>query len=74
MFLTQPIGNLLSGVLSEPLGRKISMYLGAIAHIIAYLMFSLGTSTELIFVAFALLGLGTGVTEAPNNNYLGEVK
>lgn len=74
MFIAQPVGNLLSGLLSEPFGRKLSMYLGSIAHIIAYCLFYVGSSISMIFVAFTLLGIGVGITEAPNNQYLGEVK
>lgn len=74
MFIVQPIGNILSGLLSEPHGRKLSMYLGSIAHIVAYGLFYIGSSIFMIFVALILLGIGVGITEAPNNNYLGEVK
>lgn len=74
MFIAQPVGNLLYTALSEPFGLKMSMYLGSIAHIIAYGLFSIGSSIFMIFVAFTLLGIGVGITEAPNNLYLGEVK
>lgn len=74
MFIVQPLGNLLSGILSEPFGRKLTMYLGSIAHIIAFSMFYIASSISMIFIALVMLGIGVGITEAPNNNYLGEIK
>lgn len=74
MFIAQPLGNLLSGLLSEPFGRKLCMYLGSIAHMIAYALFYTGSTLNMIFIALILLGIGVGITEAPNNNYLGEIK
>lgn len=49
------------------------MFLVNIPTILAWLMLYIGTSKELIIAAFALLGLGTGLVEAPCNTYFGEI-
>lgn len=73
MFIGQPVGSLLSGLLSEPLGRKRSMFIVNIPHVIAWLMLYWAASTEIVFIAFGLLGLGVGLMEAPIITYLGEI-
>lgn len=73
MFIGQPVGSLLSGLLSEPLGRKRSMFIVNIPHVIAWLMLYWAASTKIVFIAFGLLGLGVGLMEAPIITYLGEI-
>lgn len=72
-FICQPIGSVLSGWVSEPIGRKRAMILVNIPHIIAWLMLYFATSLEEIFVASVLLGLGVGFMEAPIVTYVGEI-
>lgn len=72
-FIGQPLGSMLSGLLSEPLGRKKSMFIVNVPHILAWLMLYYGSSKEMIFIAFGFLGLGAGLMEAPIITYLGEI-
>lgn len=49
------------------------MILVNIPHIIAWLMLFYSTTLWEIFVAYALLGLGVGLMEAPIITYVGEI-
>lgn len=55
----------MSGIILEPLGRKRSMMLVNIPHIIGWLMFFFATSLEQMYFSAVLLGLGVGFMEAP---------
>lgn len=72
-FIGQPIGSIFSGLLTEPLGRRRAMLLVNIPHIIAWVMLSTAESLEVTYVAFALLGMGVGLMEAPIMTYLSEI-
>lgn len=72
-FICQPVGSVLSGWVSEPIGRKKAMMLVNIPHIIAWLMLHYASSIEEIFIAGILLGLGVGFMEAPIVTYVGEI-
>lgn len=54
---------MLSGIVLEPLGRKRSMILVNIPHIIAWLMLYFAGSLTELFIAAVLLGLGVGFME-----------
>lgn len=72
-FFCQPIGSIFSGYMTEKLGRKKSMILVNLPHIIAWLMMYFASTLEEIFVAGVLLGLGIGIMEAPVITYIGEI-
>lgn len=72
-YICQPVGSLLSGALTEPIGRKKAMILVNIPHIIAWITLYFATSLEMIFIAAVLLGLGIGFMEAPIVTYVGEI-
>lgn len=59
-FIFQPLGSIASGIVLEPLGRKRSMILVNIPHIIAWTMLYYATSLTEIYIAAILLGLGVG--------------
>lgn len=67
------MGSVLSGIVLEPLGRKRSMILVNIPHIIAWLMLYQAGSLEEMYIAAILLGLGVGFMEAPIVTYVGEI-
>lgn len=60
IFIFQPIGSVLSGIVLEPLGRKRSMILVTIPHIIGWLLLYYASSLTDLYVAAVLLGLGVG--------------
>lgn len=72
-YVCEPIGSIVSGWISEPLGRKRAMLLVNIPHLIAWLMMYNSTTLWEIFVANILLGLGVGLMEAPILTYVGEI-
>jgi hypothetical protein len=60
-FIFQPIGSVMSGIILEPLGRKRSMILVNIPHIVAWLMFHYASSLRDMYISAVLLGLGVGI-------------
>ncbi|KAG5680532.1 hypothetical protein PVAND_010037 [Polypedilum vanderplanki] len=72
-FIFQPIGSVASGIVLEPLGRKKSMILVNIPHIIAWSMLHYASSLTELYIAAILLGLGVGFMEAPIITYVGEI-
>jgi MFS family permease len=59
-FIFQPLGSVASGIVLEPLGRKKSMILVNIPHIIGWLMLYYAASLTEMYIAAILLGLGVG--------------
>uniref|UniRef100_A0AAG5D5T8 Major facilitator superfamily (MFS) profile domain-containing protein n=1 Tax=Anopheles atroparvus TaxID=41427 RepID=A0AAG5D5T8_ANOAO len=72
-YICQPVGSVLSGIILEPLGRKRSMILVNIPHIIGWFMLYNAGSLEEMYTAAILLGLGVGFMEAPIVTYVGEI-
>lgn len=72
-FIGQPIGSALSGWLTEPIGRKRAMILVNIPHIIAWTMLYHAQTPAQMYAAVVLIGLGTGLMEAPILTYVGEI-
>ncbi|CAH0596283.1 unnamed protein product [Chrysodeixis includens] len=72
-FLTQPFGALLSGPLVDHIGRKKATFLVNIPHVIAWILMYFAWNVPVLFIANALLGIGTGIMEAPINSYVGEI-
>lgn len=67
------VGSLLSGIVTEPLGRKRAMILVNIPHLFGWFLLYFSTSLTQIFIGMSLLGLGVGLTEAPIITYVGEI-
>lgn len=72
-YICTPIGNLLSGWVTEPIGRKRAMILLNFPHIVAWLMLYRATSVTEMYIAAILMGLGSGFMEAPVVTYVGEI-
>lgn len=60
-----PLGCLLSGVTTQPIGRKKSMQFVNIPFIIAWLLFHYGRRVELLYLALVITGFSGGILEAP---------
>lgn len=73
IFLTEPLGSIFSGFITEQIGRKRSMLLASVPPILAWAIFYFAYSTVHLFVAGVLLGLGTGLLGAPIYTYCGEI-
>lgn len=73
-FLTQPFGALFSGPLVDYFGRKKANFLVNIPHLVAWILMYFAWNLPSLFIANALLGLGTGIMEAPISSYVGEIR
>ncbi|XP_028041478.1 facilitated trehalose transporter Tret1-like [Bombyx mandarina] len=72
-YLAQPFGALLSGPLVDYFGRKKANFLVNIPHLIAWILMYFAWNVPILFIANTLLGIGTGIMEAPINSYVGEI-
>ena len=68
-----PIGSLVSGPISQYLGRKRTMMLTTIPFITAWIIFHYASNAGMLFIALALTGLTGGLLEAPVMTYVAEV-
>lgn len=73
-FIFQPIGSVVSSLITDPLGRRRAMFIVNIPHVIAWYMMYNATSISAVFFANMLLGLGVGLMEAPILTYVGEIR
>lgn len=73
MFIAQPISSILSGWVTEQLGRKRAMMLANVPHLFAWTMLGLATSVEQVFAAGVLLSIGVGLMESSIITYVGEI-
>lgn len=72
-FICTPIGSILSGWVTEPIGRRYAMMLLNIPHIIAWILLYRASSVTEMYAAAILMGLGSGFMEAPVVTYVGEI-
>ncbi|XP_050680042.1 facilitated trehalose transporter Tret1-like isoform X2 [Leptidea sinapis] len=63
----------MSGPIVDLFGRKNAMFLVNIPHLVAWTLMYFANDLPTLFIANGLLGLGTGVMEAPINSYVGEI-
>jgi MFS family permease len=73
MYICQPLGSVLSGIVLERLGRKKSMILVNFPHLIGWFIFYFATSVPMLYVSAVIMGLGIGFMEAPIITYVGEI-
>ncbi|XP_047034896.1 facilitated trehalose transporter Tret1-like [Helicoverpa zea] len=72
-FLCQPLGSIFSGPLLDYFGRKKALFLVNIPHVVAWLLMYYAYDVPSLFIGNALLGIGTGIMEAPSVTYVGEI-
>ncbi|KAJ8709129.1 hypothetical protein PYW07_008955 [Mythimna separata] len=72
-FLCQPLGSIFSGPLLDHFGRKKALFLVNIPHVVAWLLMYYAWDVPSLFIGNALLGIGTGIMEAPSVTYIGEI-
>lgn len=73
MFIFEPLGSVLSGWITEPIGRKKAMFFVNVPHVIAWTLLYYSSSLTEVLIAFVFLGLGVGLMEAPIITYVGEI-
>ncbi|PSN31573.1 hypothetical protein C0J52_20805 [Blattella germanica] len=72
-YIFQPTGSLMSGILVEKLGRKGGILVVNIPYLLAWILFCTAPNVTMLFVANILTGIAVGLSEAPLNNYGGEM-
>lgn len=73
IFIGQPIGSLLSGFITDAIGRRKTMLLVNFPNTLAWLLLSQAKTLPVIFFTFGLFGIGAGLMEAPIMIYLSEI-
>ncbi|XP_072375719.1 facilitated trehalose transporter Tret1-like isoform X2 [Diabrotica undecimpunctata] len=68
-----PMGCLISGSITQAIGRKRAMQIINIPFIVSWLLFHFSTKSWIIFVAASILGFSGGLLEAPVLTYVAEV-
>ncbi|XP_022815553.1 facilitated trehalose transporter Tret1-like [Spodoptera litura] len=72
-FLTQPLGAVISGPIVDYVGRKKATFLVNLPHVMAWIIMYFAWNVPVLFIGNALLGIGTGIMEAPINSYVSEI-
>lgn len=72
-FIGQPIGSLISAVLTDQIGRRKTMLFVTLPNITAWITLAHAKSLPIIFISFGLFGIGAGLMEAPIMTYLSEI-
>lgn len=62
----QPLGNLLSGVLCDALGRKYTILVVNILPLFAWFTLAYSNSILIVYIVFGVLGFGIGLTAGPS--------
>ncbi|KAK9870533.1 hypothetical protein WA026_008097 [Henosepilachna vigintioctopunctata] len=68
-----PLGAVISGLVTQPLGRKKSMQLINIPFCVAWLFYYFSNKIWHIFIALIINGLAGGLMEAPVLTYVAEI-
>lgn len=71
--LCQPLGSILSGSIQGLLGRKKSMLLSNVLHLLAWYLLYSAQTVHTLYGASLVMGVGIGFQEAPTLAYLGEI-
>ncbi|RVE53403.1 hypothetical protein evm_001973 [Chilo suppressalis] len=72
-YLTQPFGALLSGPIVDYFGRKKATFMVNIPRLVAWITMYYSWNLPMLFIANGLMGMSTGLMEAPINSYVGEI-
>lgn len=68
-----PLGCLVSGPISQYLGRRRTMLISNIPFVVSWIILYYSTNASMLFIALSLTGLTGGLTEAPVLTYVAEV-
>lgn len=74
IYVMTVVGSILSGIITEPMGRKRAMLFVNIPHLLGWVLLYFSTTHAQVFIGMCLLGLGVGLMEAPIITYVGEVR
>nr|XP_018906862.1 PREDICTED: facilitated trehalose transporter Tret1-like [Bemisia tabaci] len=68
-----PIGSLMSGLLQDKFGRKGAMMLVNIPIFMGWMILYFAESIHALYIVSVIMGLCTGLAEAPLHAYIGEI-
>ncbi|XP_031636749.1 facilitated trehalose transporter Tret1 isoform X2 [Contarinia nasturtii] len=71
--LCVPLGCFLSGMFTEPTGKRRAMQLVNLPMIVSWMLFYMSTSVTYLYAGLCLSGLSGGLMEAPVLTYVAEV-
>lgn len=63
--LCVPLGCVFSGIVSQPIGKRMAMQLVNIPILISWLLFHFSTNIYFLYAGLCLSGLSGGLMEAP---------
>lgn len=72
-YIFEPLGSVLSALITDPLGRKRTMLIVNIPLAVAWFIMYQASNFTQIITANILLGLGVGLMETPIITYVGEI-
>lgn len=73
-YIGHPFGSIMSGFISDALGRRRSLMLVVAPAVIAFIMLGLAESFEVVFIGFLLLSFIFGLKDSPSVIYVSEVR
>ncbi|XP_021920861.1 facilitated trehalose transporter Tret1-like isoform X3 [Zootermopsis nevadensis] len=68
-----PLGCLVSGAITQPLGRKRAMIMVNFPFIVAWILFHYSVNVGMLYASLVLTGFGGGIMEAPVLTYVAEI-
>lgn len=68
-----PFGSVLSGFLTEPLGRKRALLIVNVPSLLGWIILYYANNITMIYFSFGLLGFAIGLMEASIFTYIGEI-
>lgn len=72
LFITQPFGSIISGLIQDWKGRKCCMLAVNILFLFGWMLIYWSNSVIDLYTAVCLMGFGIGIMEAPTFSYIGE--
>lgn len=73
LYISMPVGSIISGWLTDRLGRKRAMMLVNIPHLVSWLLIYWASTVPEMYTAAVVLGIGIGIMETPVVTYIGEI-
>lgn len=73
-FIGHPLGSLLSGVVSDALGRRKAMMLTVASTVIGFTLLGFAESYAIVGLAFLILSFVFGLKDAPSAVYICETR
>lgn len=73
MYIVQPIGNVLSGIVTESVGRRGAILIINIIPAIAWILLPNAQTTTVVYIGFSMLGIWSGLSSSVSI-YVSEIR